>query len=51
MTIHHRRKFIQEMGFSAASLPLLMGLPAFSKADGNTAKQRMIVVFSPNNPG
>ena len=48
MTIDHRRKFIQEMGFSAASLPLLMGLPAFSQASANTERQRMIVVFSPN---
>ena len=48
MTMQHRRQFIQDMGFSAASLPLLMGLPAFSRASEVTVKQRMIVVFSPN---
>ena len=48
MTMQHRRQFIQDMGFSAASLPLLMGLPAFSGASEVTVKQRMIVVFSPN---
>ena len=48
MTMQHRRQFIQDMGFSAASLPLLMGLPAFSGATEGTVKQRMIVVFSPN---
>ena len=48
MAIQHRRQFIQDMGFSAASLPLLMGLPAFSHASTNAPKQRMIVVFSPN---
>ena len=46
--MQHRRQFIQDMGFSAASLPLLMGLPAFSGASEVTVKQRMIVVFSPN---
>ena len=48
MTMQHRRQFIQDMGFSAASLPLLMGLPAFSGASEVTVKQRMIVVFNPN---
>jgi hypothetical protein len=50
-----RRRFLRDMGISAAALPFLMGLPGLATAaDGKGAagktrrKQRLIVMFSPN---
>lgn len=44
-----RRRFIQELGLSSATLPLLMGLPSVaSAAKQSTRKQRLVVMFSPN---
>lgn len=50
-----RRRFLRDMGISAAALPFLMGLPNLATAaDGKSTsgkakrKQRLIVMFSPN---
>ncbi|MEM7009905.1 MAG: DUF1552 domain-containing protein [Verrucomicrobiota bacterium] len=50
MTHFNRRQFLQNLGLSSATLPFLSGLPGLraesAAADG--AKQRLVVVFSPN---
>ena len=42
-----RRAFLKSAGVSAAALPFLSGLPCFG-ADPAPARQRLVVVFSPN---
>ncbi|MFK5921174.1 MAG: DUF1552 domain-containing protein [Verrucomicrobiota bacterium] len=45
----HRRQFIHDLGFSAAALPFLTGLPGLQAAAKNSAaKKRLIIMFSPN---
>jgi hypothetical protein len=48
MNAIHRRRFIQQMGLSAASLPFLMGLPSLGLAAPARPRQRLVIVFSPN---
>lgn len=44
-----RRRFLRELGVSAAALPFLSGLPGLNAAEGGGAgKQRLIIMFSPN---
>src|SRR5213594_3156394 len=43
-----RRKFIKQLGLSAASLPFLMGLPSLGLASPARPRQRLIIMFSPN---
>ena len=46
--LHHRRRFLRSMGFSAAALPFLTGLPSFAAKGPAKGKQRVVVMFSPN---
>jgi hypothetical protein len=48
MNAIHRRRFIQRVGLSAASLPFLMGLPSLGLAAPARPRQRLVVMFSPN---
>lgn len=48
MNAIHRRRFIQQLGLSAASLPFLMGLPSLGLASPVRPRQRLIIMFSPN---
>lgn len=44
-----RRQFIRDLGFSAAALPFLTGLPGLQAATQNkTGKKRLIIMFTPN---
>ena len=44
-----RRRFLRDLGVSAAVAPLLGSLAAFSRADeSRRRKQRLVVMFSPN---
>ncbi len=43
-----RRQFIHDLGFSAAALPFLTGLPGLQAAENSAAKKRLIIMFSPN---
>ncbi|MCF6312369.1 MAG: DUF1552 domain-containing protein [Verrucomicrobiales bacterium] len=44
-----RRQFIRDLGFSAAALPFLTGLPGLQAASANpSGKKRLIIMFSPN---
>lgn len=43
-----RRRFLRELGLSAASLPFVAGLPSLHAAEGGPKKQRLIIMFSPN---
>ncbi len=47
----HRRRFLRQVGVSAAVLPFVSGLPRYAEAIGkspNEKKQRVIIMFSPN---
>jgi hypothetical protein len=44
----NRRKFIRDLGLSAAAIPLVMGLPSLGLANTPARKQRLIIMFSPN---
>ncbi|HUE74961.1 MAG TPA: DUF1552 domain-containing protein [Pirellulaceae bacterium] len=46
--IRSRRRFLRELGISAAALPFLLNLPSLGFASHNARKQRMVVMFSPN---
>jgi hypothetical protein len=48
MNALHRRRFIKQMGLSAASLPFLMGLPSLGLGSPARPRQRLVIVFSPN---
>src|SRR5947207_12753296 len=50
MNAIHRRRFIKQLGLSAASLPFLMGLPSLGLASPARPRQRLIIMFSPNGP-
>lgn len=43
-----RRRFLTDLGLSAAALPLLGGMPSLRAADKVKPKQRMVLFFSPN---
>ncbi len=44
---HSRRRFVRDLGVSAAALPFLTGLPGLS-ASSASSKKRLIFMFSPN---
>src|SRR5437762_2643971 len=48
MNAIHRRRFIKQLGLSAASLPFLMGLPTLGLAAPARPRQRLVIMFSPN---
>jgi hypothetical protein len=49
MNLRNRRHFLRDLGLSTATLPFLAGLPGLQgKGKANTAKQRLIIMFSPN---
>ena len=49
MTRHtNRRRFLQDLGLSAAALPLILNLPSLGFANQAARKQRLVVMFSPN---
>ncbi len=43
-----RRRFLKDVGLSAAALPFVMNLPSLGFANSATRKKRLIVMFSPN---
>ena len=43
-----RRRFLRDLGLSAAILPFLGGLPSLRAAARSTSKSRIIFVFTPN---
>lgn len=43
-----RRRFLRDLGLSAAALPFAMNLPSLAWANSTQKKQRLVVVFSPN---
>ncbi len=43
-----RRRFLRDLGLSAAVLPFLGGLPSLRAAGRSTSKSRIIFVFTPN---
>ena len=48
MKIHNRRRFLRDLGLSGAVLPFLAGLPGLQGKESASAKQRLVVMFSPN---
>ncbi len=47
---HDRRRFLRDLGISAAALPFLSGLPSMAWGSSPTTgrRQRLIIMFSPN---
>lgn len=45
---YSRRDFAKSLGIGASAIPFLLNLGSFSRAESQSAKQRLIVVFSPN---
>jgi hypothetical protein len=43
-----RRRFLTDLGLSAAALPLLGGMPSLRAAENAKPKQRLVLFFSPN---
>ncbi|MDB6037194.1 MAG: hypothetical protein JWM99_1035 [Verrucomicrobiales bacterium] len=43
-----RRRFIKQLGISAASIPFLIGLPSLGMGSPVRPRQRLIIMFSPN---
>src|ERR1051325_155640 len=48
MNAIHRRRFIKQLGISAASLPFIVGLPSLGLAAPARPRQRLVIMFSPN---
>lgn len=48
MKIHNRRRFLRDLGLSGAALPFLAGLPGLQGKESASAKQRLVIMFSPN---
>jgi hypothetical protein len=48
MKTSNRRRFLRDLGLSSAALPFLSGLPGLQGKEGSKAKQRLVVMFSPN---
>ena len=44
----NRRVFLRDLGVGSAALPFLGNLPSLGYADSGKARQRLIIVFSPN---
>jgi hypothetical protein len=47
-TPRSRRRFLRDLGLSAAAMPFLLNLPSLGFANQTTRKKRLVVVFSPN---
>lgn len=43
-----RRRFLRDLGISAAAFPLFAGMPSLNAQDQTRPKQRLILFFSPN---
>ena len=43
-----RRKFVRDLGVSAAAANFLFGLPSLGWAASGSSKQRVVFLFSPN---
>jgi hypothetical protein len=43
-----RRRFLRDLGISAAAMPFLLNLPSLGFANQQARKQRLVVIFSPN---
>ena len=43
-----RRRFLKDLGLSAAVMPFLLNLPSLGFANQTTRKKRLVVMFSPN---
>jgi hypothetical protein len=43
-----RRRFLRDLGLSAAALPFVAGLPSLRAAEAGKPKQRLVLMFSPN---
>lgn len=48
MPTRNRRRFLRDLGLSAAALPFVAGLPSLCASQHGPARQRMIFMFSPN---
>ncbi|MBG28832.1 MAG: hypothetical protein CMI31_02360 [Opitutae bacterium] len=48
MNKQNRRCFLRDLGLSSATLPFLAGLPSLQGKESAKAKQRLVVMFSPN---
>ncbi|MFP6901459.1 MAG: DUF1552 domain-containing protein, partial [Opitutales bacterium] len=48
MNMQNRRRFLRDLGLSSAALPFLAGLPGLRAKESAIAKQRLIVMFTPN---
>ena len=48
MKMQNRRRFLRDFGLSGAALPFLTGLPGLQAKESSVAKQRLVVMFSPN---
>src|SRR5690349_22207826 len=48
MNAIRRRRFLQQFGLSAATLPFLVGLPSLGLAAPARPRQRLVIMFSPN---
>lgn len=48
MMIRSRRRFLRDLGVSAAALPFLAGMPSLRAAAAKAGRQRVIFMFSPN---
>lgn len=48
MNALNRRRFLRDLGVSAAALPLLAGLPSLHAAKTSRPRQRIVFVFTPN---
>jgi len=48
MKMENRRSFLRDLGLSGAALPFLTGLPGLQAKQSSMAKQRLVIMFSPN---
>lgn len=48
MNLTNRRRFLRDLGVSAAALPFLAGLPTLHAATPPARRQRIVFMFSPN---
>jgi hypothetical protein len=43
-----RREFVRQLGLSAAAVPFVLNLPGLRAGEPSRAKQRLVIMFSPN---
>ena len=48
MTGVDRRRFLRDLGVSAAALPFVLNLQSLGLAAGPMRRQRLVILFSPN---